>query len=30
VRLLRQKGFEACNVSGGYLTYRHVKGSQAL
>jgi NADPH-dependent 2,4-dienoyl-CoA reductase/sulfur reductase-like enzyme/rhodanese-related sulfurtransferase len=30
VRLLRQKGFEACNVSGGYLTYRHVKGIQAL
>lgn len=30
VRLLRQRGFEACNVSGGYLTYRHVKGIQAL
>lgn len=30
VRLLRQKGFEARNISGGYLTYRHVKGIQAL
>ncbi|OYV07392.1 MAG: CoA-disulfide reductase [Verrucomicrobiales bacterium VVV1] len=30
VRLLRQKGFEACNVSGGYLSYRHVKGIQTL